>query len=236
MCHEMQLGQQWYNFKRCRPARRRICGATCRCPSRCSSWWQSPSGRSASLSGRFQSPHSSEEGKAILDEVSPLECFYKANCTSDVRRGGQKNSKSSFQSDFPAAAWCSSSNLTSSHLTDHFTLPDLHCHTVPLWRRVWLGGKPSWSAAQDHLEFHSNRHRKQQSDSRLNLNTEGARSGGVVFTERHSGTRWIQPDEEIRSVSGLGGNCYLLGWRADLRSMASQLHINRLHMFTILTG
>lgn len=23
-----------------------------------------------------------------------------------------------------------------SHLTDHFTLPDLHCHTVPLWRRV----------------------------------------------------------------------------------------------------
>lgn len=44
-----------------RPARRRICGATCRCPSHCSSWWQSPLAHSVSPSGCFQSLHNPAE-------------------------------------------------------------------------------------------------------------------------------------------------------------------------------
>lgn len=85
MCHEMQFWEQWHNFKCCRPARKRICGATCRCPSHCSSWWQSPSERSASPSGHFPSQHSSKEGKAI--HLNVLECSlnkWTANADSRV--------------------------------------------------------------------------------------------------------------------------------------------------------
>lgn len=46
-----------------RPARRRICGVTCRCLSHCSSWWQNPLVHSVSLPGCFQSLHNPEGNK-----------------------------------------------------------------------------------------------------------------------------------------------------------------------------